>query len=65
MVDTYPDLFWSYTVVWVLLTAYIVVLGFRMYRVEQRLRNKQKEWRFRCPSSIARTSKMLRMRSSM
>lgn len=43
MVDTYPDLFWSYTVVWVLLTAYIVALGIRMYRVEQRLRTKQKE----------------------
>jgi len=42
MVDTYPDLFWSYTVVWFLLTAYIVFLGVRMSAVERRLEKTDK-----------------------
>ena len=45
MVDTYPDLFWSYTVVWFLLTAYIVFLGVRMSAVERRLKKTEKDHR--------------------
>jgi CcmD family protein len=35
--DTFPALFWSYTVVWVLLALYIVTLGVRLSRLERRL----------------------------
>jgi len=35
--DTFPSLFWSYTVVWGILAAYIVTLGVRLSRLEKRL----------------------------
>ena len=35
--DTFPSLFWSYTVVWVILAVYIVTLGVRLSRLEKRL----------------------------
>lgn len=36
-VDTYPDLFWAYTVVWSILALYIAVLGARLRRLERTL----------------------------
>lgn len=39
--DTFPSLFWSYTVVWGVLSAYIISLGVRISRVERRLNEKQ------------------------
>jgi hypothetical protein len=33
--DTYADLFWSYTAVWVILAVYIGVLGFRVAALER------------------------------
>jgi CcmD family protein len=41
MVDTYPDLFWSYTAVWVILALYIGVLGRRLARIERALASDQ------------------------
>lgn len=41
--DTYPSLFWSYTVVWVLLGLYIVSLGMRLRKVEDRTAKTSKE----------------------
>lgn len=35
--DTYPDLFWSYTAVWIVLAVYIVILGARVARLERSL----------------------------
>jgi CcmD family protein len=35
--DTYPDLFWSYTVVWVVLGVYLVLLGARVAKLERSL----------------------------
>jgi CcmD family protein len=35
--DTYPDLFWSYTVVWVVLGVYIAILGARVAKLERSL----------------------------
>jgi|GEM_PF-1232921 len=40
-VDTYPDLFWAYTVVWVILAVYIGVIGARVARLERSLRGGQ------------------------
>lgn len=34
-VDTYPDLFWAYTAVWVVITLYIAWLGARLVRLER------------------------------
>ncbi len=33
--DTYADLFWSYTAIWVILAVYIGVLGFRVAALER------------------------------
>ena len=33
--DTYADLFWSYTAVWVILAVYIGILGFRVTALER------------------------------
>lgn len=35
--DTFPSLFWSYTVVWGVLVVYIVTLGVRVARLEKKL----------------------------
>jgi CcmD family protein len=35
--DTFPSLFWSYTVVWVVLSAYIASIGMRVSKVERAL----------------------------
>ena len=35
--DTFPSLFWAYTVVWVALSVYIITLGVRLSRLEKRL----------------------------
>ena len=35
--DTFPSLFWSYTVVWVVLSAYIATIGIRVAKVEKAL----------------------------
>jgi hypothetical protein len=35
--NTYADLFWSYTAVWVILAVYIGVLGFRVAALERLL----------------------------
>ena len=40
--DTFPSLFWSYTVVWAALSIYIITLGVRLSRLERRL-SKDKE----------------------
>jgi CcmD family protein len=40
--DTFPSLFWSYTVVWGVLAAYIISLGVRVSRVEKRLQEKKR-----------------------
>jgi CcmD family protein len=37
MVNTYPDLFWSYTAVWVALALYIAFLGRRLSKLERSL----------------------------
>lgn len=34
-VNTYPDLFWAYTVVWVLVAGYIALLGVRLAKLER------------------------------
>ena len=36
-VDTYPDLFWAYTAVWVILAIYIAAIGARLARLERTL----------------------------
>lgn len=41
VVDTYPDLFWAYTVVWAILAVYIGVIGARVARLERSLRGGQ------------------------
>lgn len=41
--DTFPDLFWSYTVVWLMLGLYIVSLGFRVRRLEKELTKGSKD----------------------
>jgi|688.fasta_scaffold1746146_2 CcmD family protein len=33
--DTFPSLFWSYTVVWVILALYIIGLGVRVAKLER------------------------------
>ena len=33
--NTYADLFWSYTAVWVILAVYIYCLGARLKKLEQ------------------------------
>ncbi len=40
--DTFPSLFWSYTVVWGVLSVYIISLGARLSRVERRLQDDKK-----------------------
>jgi len=35
MVNTYPDLFWAYTAVWVALALYIAFLGRRLSKLER------------------------------
>jgi len=40
-VDTYPDLFWAYTVVWGILAIYICLIGARVARLERSLRGGQ------------------------
>lgn len=35
--DTFPSLFWSYTVVWVVLSVYIALIGLRVSKVERTL----------------------------
>lgn len=35
--DTFPSLFWSYTVVWVVLSAYIATIGTRVSNIERKL----------------------------
>jgi CcmD family protein len=39
--DTFPSLFWSYTVVWAILAAYIITLGARLSRLEKRFSANQ------------------------
>ena len=39
--DTFPSLFWSYTVVWTILAAYIIILGVRLSRLEKRFSANQ------------------------
>ncbi len=41
--DTFPSLFWSYTVVWVLLGLYIVSLGRRLRKIEHKITKVPKE----------------------
>lgn len=33
--DTYADLFWAYTFIWVILSLYIISLGFRLNKLEK------------------------------
>jgi CcmD family protein len=40
--DTFPSLFWSYTIVWVILAVYIIGLGVRVAKLERTL-SKSKE----------------------
>lgn len=40
-VDTYPDLFWAYTAVWVILAVYIAAIGGRLARIERALGSAQ------------------------
>jgi CcmD family protein len=35
--DTFPSLFWSYTVVWVVLSVYIATIGMRVSKIERKL----------------------------
>lgn len=35
--DTYPSLFWAYTALWVILSVYIVSLGWRIAQLEKRI----------------------------
>lgn len=34
--DTFPSLFWGYSVIWMLLGGYIVSLGFRLRKIERK-----------------------------
>lgn len=34
-VDTYPDLFWGTSVVWVVLVVYLIVLGRKVAKLER------------------------------
>lgn len=40
--DTYPDLFWSYTVVWAILAVYIGILGYRVSALERALSRRER-----------------------
>jgi CcmD family protein len=42
--DTFPSLFWSYTVVWVVLSVYIATIGMRVSKIERAL-SKSREAR--------------------
>lgn len=35
MQDTYPSLFWGYTIIWVLVVLYSLWLGTRLCRIEK------------------------------
>jgi CcmD family protein len=41
--DTFPSLFWSYTVVWVVLSAYIATIGMRVSKVERALSRREEK----------------------
>jgi hypothetical protein len=43
MVDTYPDLFWGYTVIWSVIVVYTAILGFRIYNIERIVSRYKKE----------------------
>ena len=38
--NTFPSLFAGYTVIWALLALYIVSLGFRLSKIEKRIREE-------------------------
>jgi CcmD family protein len=38
-VDTYPDLFWAYTAVWVIVVLYVALMGTRLARLERLVRD--------------------------
>ncbi|RMG41042.1 MAG: CcmD family protein [Candidatus Dadabacteria bacterium] len=38
-VDTFPSLFWGYTVIWMLLAAYLFWLGRRVRKLEEKKEN--------------------------
>ena len=40
--DTFPSLFWSYTIVWVVLGVYIISLGLRLRKIEGKLSKSSK-----------------------
>jgi CcmD family protein len=39
MINTYPDLFWGYTAIWIILTGYIFSLNVRLAKLEKHLKN--------------------------
>lgn len=41
--DTYPDLFWAYSAIWVMITLYMVYLGVRLHRLEKRMQSNEQE----------------------
>lgn len=41
--DTFPSLFWGYTVMWLCILIYIVSLARRMSRIERELREQSKD----------------------
>lgn len=41
MPDTYPDLFWGYTAIWVMLIAYVFYLARRVRKLESKLEIKK------------------------
>lgn len=40
METTYPDLFWGYSIIWLLIGAYVLSLGIRLSRIEKKLNEK-------------------------
>lgn len=40
--DTYPDLFWGYLLIWVLLSVYLIILGIKCSRLEKKISDSSK-----------------------
>lgn len=40
--DTFPSLFWAYTVIWTLLSGYLVFLGWKLCRLEKKIEGSER-----------------------
>lgn len=37
--NTFPDLFWAYTIIWILLSVYILYLGCKLSKLEKKFKD--------------------------